>query len=279
MASVDSPVRTFVKPILFKLLGQKPYFWLQVYGKWRDIRHRLVEEAEMELLPFLIKADDETLDVGANYAYYTDRMSQLVGTGGTVYAFEPIPFTCRVAKALLRVRKRENVELFEKGVSDKNEQVTFRVPLQDFGAPSAGLSHFASRNNEQSGREIVYRFDKDDMVSCQVVRIDDFLLHRLKHLSFVKIDIEGAEYFAFKGMLRTAARFRPVVLVELQPFFLSGFGIAHDEVLRLIDEMGYRIFLYDATRKRLTPFAPPLTDRNYILLHRERLHEYGRLIA
>jgi FkbM family methyltransferase len=278
MASVDSPVRTLVKPLLFRMLRKEWYFWILVYAKWRDIRHHLVEEEEESLLPGFVKAGDETVDVGANFLYYAARMSELAGPRGTVYAFEPVPFTFSIAKVLRRMLRLGNVELIDKGVSDRNERVSFRVPLQDFGAPSAGLSHIASRNNELDGRETFYQFHKEYTVACEVVRIDDFLLPRLTRLSFVKIDIEGAEYFALRGMRRTIAQFRPVILVEIQPFFLNGFGITEDDVARLIDEMGYRMFVYDAAGTRLKPFTPPFDPRNYILVHRERLNEYASLI-
>ncbi|MEI9806548.1 MAG: FkbM family methyltransferase [Bacteroidota bacterium] len=49
---------------------------------------------------------------------------------------------------------------------------------------------------------------------CEVVDIDSFLLPKLKKLTFVKIDIEGAEYFALKGMEKTLQQFKPVILIE-----------------------------------------------------------------
>ena len=92
MASVKSPIRSFVKPLFFKLLGKRGYFRMQVYAKAKDIRERLVEEKEMALLPKLVAKGDDVLDVGANFAYYSERLSGLVGKEGNVLAFEPIPF-------------------------------------------------------------------------------------------------------------------------------------------------------------------------------------------
>ena len=93
----------------------------------------------MRLLPEFLGPDDEAIDLGANYAYYTARMAGLVGPRGRVYAFEPIPATCRVFKRLLASLNLQNVELIEKGAGARNDTVVFHVPLQDFGAPSAGI--------------------------------------------------------------------------------------------------------------------------------------------
>ena len=251
MASVKSPIRSIVKPLFFKLLGKRGYFRMQVYAKAKDIRQRLVEEKEMELLPRLVQKGDEVLDIGANFAYYSTRLSENVGPDGTVIAFEPIPFTHRVCEALLKVFKASNVQLHNKGVGAKNEQVKFSVPLQDFGALSAGQAHFAGRNNELEGKEKYYQFNKAETFMCDVVSLDSFLGGKLSKLSFVKIDIEGAEYHALKGMSELLTNHQPVILIEIQPFFLKGFGIEEADLLQLIEELGYELYLYDQASKKL----------------------------
>ncbi|MBI3558630.1 MAG: FkbM family methyltransferase, partial [Deltaproteobacteria bacterium] len=159
MASVNSPIRKFVKPLLYKLLGERGYFWFQYYGKLRDIEKRLVEEPEMELLPQLLTADSVSLDIGANYAYYTVRLAQLCPQG-RVHAFEPIPGTYEICKKLVEHYGFRNVELFQKGVGAKNEKIEFEVPLQDMGTISAGQAHIKGRNNDMEGKEKYHAFAK-----------------------------------------------------------------------------------------------------------------------
>ena len=67
MASVRSRVRRIVKPLLFKLLGSRGYYHVQIYAKAKDIRERLVEEKEMALLSRLVREGDHVLDIGANF--------------------------------------------------------------------------------------------------------------------------------------------------------------------------------------------------------------------
>ena len=279
MASVHSRVRRIAKRLLFKLLGRRGYFHMQVYGKAKDIRERLVEEKEMALLPRLVGEGDHVLDIGANFAYYSTRLSSLVGDSGKVTAFEPIPFTHDVCAALLKKLGSSNVELHQKGVGARDEQVAFSVPLQDFGAMSAGQAHMAERNNELEGKQHYYTFTRATEFTCHVVALDDFMTLDDRRLSFVKIDIEGAEFYALQGMSRMLERHRPVVLVEIQPFFLEGFGIEESALVALIDQLGYDLFVYDEGTGKLDRHDEALIDSNYLMIHRQRITEFDDILA
>ena len=279
MASVQSPVRRILKPLLFRLLGRRGYFHMQVHAKAKDIRHKLVEEKEMALLPRLVNEGDHVLDIGANFAYYSTRLSALVGGAGKVTAFEPIPSTHDVCAALLKKLGATNVALFQKGVGARDEQVKFSVPLQDFGAMSAGQAHMAERNNELDGKEDYYSFTRATEFTCHVVALDNFLGLDERPLSFVKIDIEGAEFYALQGMCRLLQVHRPVVLIEIQPFFLKGFGVEESALVKLIDQLGYDLYLYNQGSGKLRRHPDALIDSNYLMIHRNRTAEFEDILA
>jgi len=280
MASIKSPIRTILKPILFKILGKNGYKWVQYYAKRKDIKERLVEEIEMELLPELVHKQDEVLDIGANYAYYTERLSHLVPEGH-VYAFEPIPFTFEVADLIVKKLKLKNVELYKKGVGQKNEILRFSVPKMNFGSISAGQAHVAGRDNDMIKGTEYFVSEKNEEFDCEVVDIDTFLLPSLKKLSFIKLDIEGAEFFALKGMEKTLQKFTPVILIEIVPVFLKAFSIEISVFHNYItQDMNYVIFEYDNTRKKLIPLSgSSFKDRNYILIHRDKIPALTHLIG
>lgn len=279
MSSINSPIRTFIKPVLFKLLGTKGYKYFQYIGKKRDILHRLIDEPEMELLPQLIQADDETLDIGANYAYYTERLSRL-SPNGKVYAFEPIPFTYDVATMIVKNLKLSNVLMYKKGVGEKTEIMRFSVPKLDFGSISAGQAHMKGRDNEMVKGSEYYVSDKTEEFDCEVVDIDSFLAGKLSNLSFVKIDIEGAELFALKGMKNTLARFKPVILIEIVPLFLKSFNITISDFQNyILNELGYNIYMYDTASKKLDLLNGEIVkDRNYVLVHKDNVSRFLHLI-
>jgi len=55
---------------------------------------------------------------------------------------------------------------------------------------------------------------------------------------FVKIDVEGAEWFVLSGMERTLAEHRPVVMLELHPSYLPE-GVSPEQVEALLARRGY----------------------------------------
>jgi FkbM family methyltransferase len=280
MASVNSPIRTFIKPILFKLLGNRGYKYTQYLAKVKDIKNRLVEEAEMELLPDFVKEGDQVFDIGANYAYFSERLSGLVGKSGKVYAFEPIPFTYDVCKKVLNHFNCTNVELYKLGVGEKNEKVIFHIPQVDFGAISAGQAHIGNRNNNQGTPNELYTFKQHQEVECEIVSIDQLLLKKLSGVTFVKMDIEGAEYFALKGMKETLQKFRPVILIEIVPFFLEGFNVNLKDFRTLIEnELAYTIYKYDKNTKKLAMIGDVLDESNHILIPKEKTSTYQTKIA
>jgi FkbM family methyltransferase len=281
MASVNSPFRRFIKPILFKLLGKRLYKYFQYLGKLKDIKERLVEEPEIELLSHFIHEQDEVIDIGANYVYYTERMANLCKKG-RVYAFEPIPFTAEVAQKIIKKLMLDNTIFYQKGVSNKTEILTFSVPKLDFGAISAGQAHIGTRNNDLIKGSNFYISDTYETFECEVIDIDTFLLPSLQNLTFVKIDIEGAEYLALQGMKQTLFQFKPVILIEIVPLFLKSFGASVEEFQNFIEkELGYIIFEYDQPTKKLLQVTgkPVEKEKNYILIHAEKTEKFPHLIA
>jgi FkbM family methyltransferase len=279
MTEIKSKVRAAAKPVLFKLMGKRFYKYAQFYGKMRDIKYRMIDEKEMPLLNEFIKPGDTVLDLGANFAYYTERLSGIVGTNGKVYAFEPIPFTFEVFKMLVKKFSLKNVTYYNRGVSDKNEIVQFRVPKMEMGTLSTGQAHLSGRKNDVGDKEH-YPFTQEEMFNCEVIALDDFFKVDLPGLSFIKIDIEGAELFALKGAKQLLQKYTPAILIEINPVFLDGFGLTSEDMLNFIKEAGYEIFYLNEQIQKLEPLLnKPLWESNFILIHQDKINAHLNIIA
>lgn len=270
-----------IKKVLYRLFGPKRYVYFQYLGKVRDIKHRTVWEKELHLLPMIIQKGDSVIDVGANFAVYCYHLSKAVGEKGIVHAFEPIPFTYTVCAKLLSRFRLHNVHLYAKGCGNQNGVVEFETPLQSFGAISAGTAHLGGRNNTLEGRERHYRFTQAATVECPVVRLDDFLTG-IGKISFIKLDIEGAEYFALQGARKMLARDHPIIQCEINPFFLKGFNIDLTEFLGFMTGLGYRLYFYEYENghHRFTEkWLKDITENNYLFIHPDRLARLETFIA
>lgn len=292
--AANSLPRRILKKILFPLFSEKGYTYIQAVSKAQDIRSgswREREEPEIDLLAFAVKKGETVFDIGANYGLYSYHLSSLIGDG-KIYAFEPVPSTFNGLKLISKLLRFRGVELVNKGCSNENGQITFSVPVQQSGAFAPGLAYIGSRNDNHSGREqfdvgsfhTTYaqqvRWTETRDVTCEVVALDKFL-PSVKNLSLIKIDVEGAELFAFRGAERHISENLPSVICEINPWYLQGFGVKLNELTDFFFDKGYKLYSYETEngKKFLRSVeVNEIVEKNYIFIHPTRLERFSALL-
>jgi FkbM family methyltransferase len=275
--AANSLPRRVLKRVAAPLLNDKVYRVVQSLAMAWDIRSGSWREPELDLIGYAVREGETVLDIGANYGLYAFHLSNAVGENGRVYAFEPIPFTAGAFKIIARLLRFRNVELIEKGCAAENGTVDFTLPVQDNGAIIAGTVHIASRDNDRTGKEQHARFEKSRKITCDVVAIDDFF-PSLDALSFIKCDIEGADLFAMRGAKKTLATHRPTVLIEINPWFLQGFGLEVADLVGFFTELGYELYRYENGRLH-NRSARDVVEDNWVFVHPSRRDRLASIIA
>ncbi len=75
----------------------------------------------------------------------------------------------------------------------------------------------------------------------EIIKLDDFLGHEAK-ISFIKIDVEGYEYFVLKGLKYILKKHHPKLLLEYSPMFYRQFNLDHAYLIyHFISSFGYTI--------------------------------------
>lgn len=207
--------RTLIKKIVYKLFGEKLYQRAYVRGKIKDIKNGANLEAEAIFLKNFIHPNSTVLDVGANYGHYTIEIARLANQG-RVYAFEPVPFTYGVLNKVVNYFSLPCVILANKAVSDRSGEVKMTVPLLDFGAPNTGVAHIG---NSQSANVRT--------VVVSTLKLDDAAIEG--KIDFIKMDIEGHEPLALRGMQNLLLRDKPVILIEFSHACLKRAGFEPSE--------------------------------------------------
>ena len=140
------------------------------------------------------------IDIGAHIGIHTQKMAEYAGY---VIAFEPNPKTFKTL--VLNTALYPNVHILNLGVSDKNKMSRFK---QD---PVTSLSKIDNTCPHQLNKEDgLYK-----EIVVELIALDKLFSSKSSvPISFIKIDIEGHELPAFKGMKNLIDNHRPVIIYE-----------------------------------------------------------------
>lgn len=214
------------------------------------------ENYELSIFKTEIKPGDVVIDAGANIGIYTLVATKLVGNYGKVYSFEPEPITFDNIKRNVIENACENVILTNKAVSSK----TGKAKLSTWSrSKTAKTTNYLS--NEEN--------DLEDYVIVETVSLDDFFENKLKKINIVKIDIEGSEFEALKGMKNIIEQNSEIkIFLEFNPFTLNRAGVDIPEFVDYL--MGFNFVLnnIDEEKKELQP-----VDKNWLLEYAENKND------
>jgi FkbM family methyltransferase len=185
---------------------------------------------------------DVCVDVGANIGVLTILASTMVGPSGKVIAVEPNPDNVQLLYRNIAFSQAANVNVLPLAASDRRAV---------FSLTGRSNTHLVSARGAANGGGTF----------VQSVVLDEMLAD-LTRLNFVKMDIEGHEPAALRGMRHLLERHRPALLVEFNPRCLA---------VQSEDPLGYLQFLFSlyASVQVISQFstAPPFTGAADLMAH------------
>jgi FkbM family methyltransferase len=179
---------------------------VEAWGVITQVAEGRFEPFESDLFRTVLRPNMRVLDVGANIGYYTLLAARAVGPAGNVLALEPDPRTVPYLRANIQDNRFTNVTVVEGAASDHSGRSVFRQ------SAIAGHSGLHPTMTDAMPNEI-------DIVTT---RIDDL---RPGVVDVAKIDIEGGEPAALRGMTETLASSSSLRLfIEFNPIALEVAG-------------------------------------------------------
>ncbi|MFN2303118.1 MAG: FkbM family methyltransferase [Anaerolineales bacterium] len=177
-------------------------YWLGSY----EYNKRLAFERE-------VTPDSIVYDIGANVGYFSLLAAVLVGKGGQVFAFEPLPRNVAFLRKHVALNRLENVTVIEAAVSGHSGEAAFQ-----FGA-SDSMGHLGEKGD----------------INVQLISLDDWLTEgKLASPDFIKIDVEGAEYEVVCGAQKLLKKYRPILFLDTHQ------REAHHATINLLQTLGYQ---------------------------------------
>ena len=155
------------------------------YIENETIRERMYETHSL----FIPDRGEVVYDIGANYGNYALIWAKLYHA--KVIAFEPLKSSFDKAKANLKLNQDTTIDLYDLGIG--NDTGLFETAIDGSMISIHGTEH----------------------TFMNIIKLDNFISDiDAPKPDLIKIDIEGMEYEALIGMMRTLAIYQPKVIIE-----------------------------------------------------------------
>ena len=186
------------------------------------------EPLTTKLLESLLDEGMTFVDIGAHVGLFTLPAVAWVGQTGRVIAFEPHPGNYEMLEMNIQANNyTDRIETNQSAISDVTGQV--QLHMSTFNTGDHQLFHKGGRNTVE--------------VSCTT--LDDYLAIG-EQVDVIKMDVQGAEAAAFRGMRRVLEDNTSIQIIwELSPAQLQDAGSSTDEILEWLSSLSFSFTIVD----------------------------------
>ncbi len=157
------------------------------------------------------------IDVGANQGEFTLYAASLL-KNGKVMSFEPVSSNFDSLTYNIGLNNFTNIQVHKMGLFDKEDHMPIYTSMEEtlHSGRHEGLSTLFAGDTRSTFEETI-----------ELKVFDDLFFDSLQRFDFLKIDIEGAELYALKGMVKSLRKFKPGILIEMshQTFLDAGYSV------------------------------------------------------
>lgn len=185
-----------------------------------------------------ISKDSTVLDIGANIGLYSCAMAKFFAKKNIkIVAIEALEKNFELLKKNLEMNKFANVQALRMALGESEGELRFHLPTSDFVGNAAGENilnslELKSCETEKFFTEVVPMKTLDAL--C--------LEHSVGNCDFIKIDVEGAELFVFKGGRNFIVKNRPIIQCEFNAYWLKNNNIEISDFVNFFGPLDYTIF-------------------------------------
>jgi FkbM family methyltransferase len=165
---------------------------------------------------------------------YTLFAAKRVGPEGMVLAFEPSAREFRQLEQNVARNRLENVRCLPYALAERDGEAGLKVAEYEHSGVNT-LGAFVHPGVD---------LESTDTVSLR--RLDGIAAELgLSRLDFLKMDVEGAEARVLQGAESLLARFRPLLLLEVNDSALRQQASSAEQLLCTLRKMNYRLYTFD----------------------------------
>lgn len=192
------------------------------------------ENTQVDLFRKVIEPGMTVIDIGAHIGYYSVIAGRRVGDKGKVFSFEP---------------EEHNFSLLSKNIAGNN--IGWVEPIPIAIGEQEGVAHLFINTTNKGNHSLVSRASSETK-EVPLSTLDRWLDERkITKVDVIKLDIEGAEMRAFKGMRKTLANNPGVkIFMEFYPEALRAMHTNPIDLLNAITAEGFSMWAIDEKSRK-----------------------------
>ena len=204
---------------IFKFLSESKFILnfkkYKFYGSFdnkslsRWMLKNLVEwdkENVKKIIFFMKKYNGSFVDCGCNFGAYSIPIAKKF-KNQNIYAFDASKKAISSLRQNMFLNKIKNINYFNIGIGDKNTEMYFNEEISEL-------------KNDGS-----YRFTKDKKKEkIKIFKLDDIFKNKkikLKKNIIIKIDLEGFDFLAMKGLKSTLKKSKVLIFIEISKMLMD----------------------------------------------------------
>lgn len=195
------------------------------YGQYEKRYLEMTEQVLTELTKGEGFKDGICLDIGANIGNHALFYSYIFKR---VIAFEPNPIAYKLLEANVLKNRITNLKICTTALGSKKEKKVLSVCNENLGMSSL----VRETKTKYPGFNLEIEINVGDDLIKEMV-------DGQSRISFIKLDVEGFEVEALKGLRQTILKYRPIISIELN---FSSLNEPAEAALKLLRDLGYKDF-------------------------------------
>lgn len=174
-----------------------------------------------------IKNAKVVLDIGAHVGCHT-LIYKSINSDCSIYSFEMQSIIYELLKKNISINHLQNVKAFHCAIGESIGMVSISDNIAD--GPNKNEKYAYNNGKEYNFGGVSLGSGQEEIL---MITIDSL---QLEACDFIKIDVEGFEYFVIKGASQTIQKYKPVI------FYEENYKINSQSTTELLKSMGYNSF-------------------------------------
>lgn len=245
---IKSTIKSTIKSILKSLLGR--FYTYKIRYFFNKDKNQFYDSLTDLVMERVLADNAICVDVGCHEGAILDVMLAHAPVG-KFYAFEPLPHL--YAHLVRRYGKRADIHLYNLALSNEAGDTSFNHVITN-----PGYSGFIKRRYDRP-------LEEDTEITVKTALLDA-VVESGDTVSFIKIDVEGAELQVLQGARQLLKKHKPVIVFEHGLGAADVYGTTPKDIYDLLCvECGLQISLMDRWLKNKPALTLEEFDRQFSL--------------